>query len=208
MANISLEQVKSGQKFNFQALYEMEDVTISEDNDSPYTNMNSDCDYCDPAKFNEIVTDFQCGTSYFHLNCRSLSSNWDSFKTLLCELHGDNFNFDFIGVSEIFDCSRDDRLHLPGYHDLISRTRQNSNRGGVGLFIANNITFFIREDLSAFIPHIYESLFIEFSTGNNKRNQIVGVIYRPNTQPYADMDIFSNTLYDVMNLVNGENKLR
>jgi len=206
MANISLEQASSEDQFNFQSIYEMEDDSGFEDNDSPFNNFVSDCSYSDPAQFHKAVTGFQCNTSYFHLNCRSLSSNWDSFQNLLCEMHGDNFKFDIIGISEIFDCSRDDRLHLPGYHDLITRTRQDSIRGGVGLFISNHITYSIREDLSVFIPHIYESLFIEFKGAKNMNNQIVGVIYRPNTQPQADLDIFSNTLYNVMDLVNAEHK--
>ncbi len=132
---------------------------------------------------------------------------WESFKNLLCELHGDKFSFDFIGVTEVFECSKDKRLHLTGYHDIITRTRDDSNRGGVGLFISNNISFTIREDLSVFIPHIYESLFIEVKSSNKHMNtQIVGVIYRPNSQPRADIDIFSTTLHEVMDVINSEGK--
>ncbi len=136
-----------------------------------------------------------------------MSANWESFKSLMCELHGDKFSFDFIGVSEVFECSRDKRLKLPGYHDIITRTREDSNRGGVGLFISSNISFTIREDLSVFIPHIYESLFVEInSTNKHMETQIVGVIYRPNSQPRADMDIFSTTILEVMDMINSEMK--
>ncbi len=96
-------------------------------------------------------------------------------------MQSNTFQSNFIGLTEVFDCSRDARLHLPGFHKLVSRTRSDDNRGGVGLFVANNIHFTIREDLSAFIPHVYESLFVEISKGRNIPNQIVGVIYRPNT---------------------------
>ena len=37
------------------------------------------------------------------------------------------------------------------------------------------------------------------------RNKIIGVIYRPNTQPRADMDVFSVTLYEIMDMINMEN---
>ena len=35
---------------------------------------------------------------------------------------------------------------------------------------------------------------------------IVGVIYRPNTLPLADVDIFTTTLFGVMDEINHENK--
>ena len=53
------------------------------------------------------------------------------------------------------------RISLPGYHNLIARCRDNGPRGGVGLFIKETINHKIREDLSVFIPHVFESLFVE-----------------------------------------------
>ncbi len=143
-------------------------------------------------------------TTYFHLNCRGLS--WDSFRSLICDLHGDNFSFDVIGISEIFRTSCDMRLKLPGYHELISRCRDDGPRGGVGFFIRDNINFKIRDDLSVFTPHIFESVFIEIMNKSGK-NTIVGVVYRPNTEPHADLDIFQSTMFDIMSIVNGERKL-
>jgi hypothetical protein len=86
------------------------------------------------------------------------------------------------------------------------RCRDDGARGGVGLFIKDNVNYKIREDISVFTPHIFESLFIEIicSTGKNK---VIGVIYRPNTEPRADIDIFSSTLFDIMDLINTETKL-
>ncbi len=40
-----------------------------------------------------------------------------------------------MGFSEVFKCDKDSRLNIPGYHDLITRTRHDSNRGGVGMFM-------------------------------------------------------------------------
>ena len=122
-------------------------------------------------------------------------------------MHGEIFSFDFIGVTEVLECDRDTRLKLPGYHSLITFTRNDDNRGGVGLFVSENITFNVRDDLSVFIPHIYESLFIEIDTSeNNHDKNIIGLIYRPNTQPKADIDIFSSTLQDIMDIINNEKK--
>ena len=95
-------------------------------------------------------------------------------------------------------------LKLPGYHELIVRNRVDSNRGGVGIFVKESITFTVREDLSVFIPHIFKSIFIEFVQG--KKKNMVGIIYKPNTQPKADMDIFSATLLDIIGIINDEKK--
>ena len=55
-----------------------------------------------------------------HLNCRGLSANWAFFRDLLYDLHGDQFSFDLIGISEVIRCDNDTRLTLPGYHNLIA----------------------------------------------------------------------------------------
>ena len=86
------------------------------------------------------------------------------------------------------------------------RTRDDDMHGGVGLFIKDGIDYKIRNDLSVFIPHVYESLFIEFPSSSSKTNNIVGVIYRPNTPPHANMDIFTTTLHVTMDMINSEHK--
>ena len=61
--------------------------------------------------------------------------------------------------------------------------------------------------MSVFIPHIFESLFIEINSVSNKPvNNIIGVIYRPNTQPKTDVDIFSSTVNDIIDIINDEKK--
>ena len=82
-----------------------------------------ECEYINPEEFNNKSNSYLHSTSYFHLNCRSLSSNWESFRSLISELHSETFSFDYIGISEVFSCINNDRLTLPGYHDLITKTR-------------------------------------------------------------------------------------
>ena len=67
------------------------------------------------------------------------------------------------------------------------------------VYINENISFKVRDDLSVFIPHIFESLFIEVN--HKKKNTIVGVIYRPNSAPKADMNIFSHKLIELLNTI-------
>ena len=88
---------------------------------------------------------------------------------------------------------------------IITRSRSNVFHGGIGLSIKENVHYVIREDLSVFIPHVFESLFIECKNPS-LQNEIVGVIFRPNTAPKADLDIFSKTINDIMCIINDEKK--
>ena len=76
-------------------------------------------------------------------------------------MHTDNFSFDFIGLCEVFNFERDQRLNLPGYQDIAYRTRDDG-RGmdGVGLFVQENISFRVTHDLSVFNPHILWNKFL------------------------------------------------
>ena len=114
--------------------------------------------------------------------------------------------FDFIGISELYRCINDMRLSLPGYHKLITRCRQNGMRGGVGLSIKDTINYIIREDISVFIPHVFESIFIEIIHKDRKKS-IIGIIYRPNTEPHADFSPqMASNLQEIMETANRESK--
>jgi hypothetical protein len=40
----------------------------------------------------------------------------------------------------------------------------------------------------------------------NRKNFIIGAIYRPNTQPLANIDRFTENILAIVNIINGENK--
>ena len=40
----------------------------------------------------------------------------------------------------------------------------------------------------------------------NKKSILVGVIYRPNTPPKADIDIFTHTMHDIQNILSRDQK--
>lgn len=201
--SVSLDRIKTEAEYNLTTLYEKSDEFI--DGDSPFQYSNNTCDYHEIQDFHRQTEDLKDPLSYFHLNCRGLSANWESFYNLICELHDENFSFDLIGISEVYKYANDSRINLKGYHSIVGRHREDGPRGGVGLFIKDNINFIIREDISVFIPHVIETIFIEI-INESKKNVLVGVIYRPNTEPRADLDIYSSNLYDIMDSVNQENK--
>jgi len=112
---------------------------------SMYNNENDNKDGDSPFQFNSFNTDVLGDhISLFHLNCHL------SYPT---------FSFDAIGISEIYQCNNDARLRLTGCHNNISQHREDGPRGGVGLFIKDNLMYTNRDDISVFIPHTFESVF-------------------------------------------------
>ena len=59
--------------------------------------------------------------SLLSLNVRSLNKNIDDLRCLVADL-----KVDFISLCEIFNPLKN-YVKIPGYHDLISRNRSNSN---------------------------------------------------------------------------------
>ena len=96
---------------------------------------------------------------------------------------------------------------LNGYHQLEYNTRPSSDdtHGGVGLFINENLNYIKRDDLSIFIPHVMETMFVEIQYKHSKPI-IVGVIYRPNNLPRADLDLFISNLLEIQSKISNENK--
>ena len=56
------------------------------------------------------------------------------------------------------------------------------------------------------IPHVIESLFFEIQI-NERKTIIVGVVYRPNTQPPANIDIFMHRIIEIQSIIKEEEKI-
>ena len=121
---------------------------------------------------------FQC--KVLHLNIQGLSSKFDQLQTLLSELSDAHVEIDYILLCETF--VNDNNAHLfklPNYN-FICINRKIKAKGGVAIYIRDNIQYNLREDLSIFIEGEFEYIFIESIT--NGQTSIVGEIYRiPNT---------------------------
>jgi len=196
--------VQNDDHYDFSSMYDFHFDDPNSSDESTLTNMTIQCNYYEPQQFCEATNSSNDSYSYFHINCQGLQSHWDSYHTLINDLSTDSFSFDFLGISEIFKVFNKNILSLDGYHPLQFNTRDDDSRGGVGIYIKSSLEFKYRNDLSVFIQHVFESIFIEVFPKNKQRRQIVGVIYRPNTAPRADIDVFCSTMYDLMNLINNE----
>ena len=116
--------------------------------------------------------------------------------------------FDIIGLTEVVKIPDRMSFNITGYYCLQFQTRYatDDGRDGVGLFINSNFTYVKRDDLSVFIPHVNESVFFEIQI-NERKTIIVGVVYRPNTQPRADIDICMQKIIEIQSKIKEENKV-
>jgi len=201
---VTLDRVRANEEFDFVSRFqdENDDLIIT-------GNESNTCHYYDPCEFKEKTKNKpHPKLSLFCINCQSLKANYNSLLNLLTDLQVHKTDFDVLALTEIFRIPDNMKFTIPGYHDLIYNTRDDSDdgRGGVGIFLNDQFEFTIRKDLSVFIPHIFESIFVEIKLTSKSKPIIIGNIYRPNTAPKADLDVFVSTLLDINNIVLDENK--
>ena len=168
---------------------------LSESNiDSLYYGID-DLHKCDVVKRNHNICSM-------HLNIRSLPGKFDKLKLLLSQLDNVNVNIDFILICETYLIERNhDLYHLPAYN-FISRHRKQTKCGGVGMYISDKYNYIIRDDISLFEEHSFESVFVEVLI-NNAVNIIVGEIYRvPNSNRQLSIQYYE----DIISKLQYENK--
>ncbi len=88
-------------RYNMAKLYESQNIVDDSENSFEYSPLSdaSMCEYHEPTELitnlssTPVFNKYKNLRSYFHINCRGISSNWDKFYDLMCDLHTDNFFF-------------------------------------------------------------------------------------------------------------------
>ena len=84
-----------------------------------------------------------------------------------------------VGLAETWlDGESEVGLAVEGYTALCA-SRKGRKGGGVALLIREGLTYRERPDLGTFTEGEFESLFVEIVRGGGRRNEVVGVVYRP-----------------------------
>ena len=162
-----------------------------------------DCKYLDCDNFNRTFPENKSkNLSFFHLNINSLPKH---FENLNCYLNSLQHKFKIIGISEtrITNTTAPHKLDINGYSALFNKTE--ASAGGTALYIAQEINFKQRKDLSncVYSQKELESTFCELNL-KNQPNLIVGCIYK---HPGMNMNTFlKNHLNPAMQKILKENK--
>ena len=159
------------------------------------------CNYFDIDEFLEANFDSNKNFSILHFNIHSIQRHIDEFRTLLLLL---NFHFDFIAVSESKlhkDLDPTVNIDIEGYNKPLSCPSE-ASKGGVLLYSSNNLNIIPRNDLQIYSPKEIESAFVEV-VNHNKKNDLIGVIYRHHNIDKADFT--NNYITPLVNKLQSEN---
>ena len=147
--------------------------------------------YYSPYSFNErkqLMPRSDSNFSIIHNNIRSLRSNFEDFQNhILTEL---DCNFDIIGISETkitHSSHLDLNFNINGY--TFEQVPTPLASGGVGMYISNDLSYSIIEQLSS---SCFQALWIEISC--KSKNIICGVLYRQHNSPDAFIQYLSRSL--------------
>lgn len=168
-------------------------------NDDRKNIIKTDSTYCD---INDASVNMKCfvNTKYcaIHLNIHSLPSKFLQLKNILYELNNRNIVVHFILLCETFLVETNaDLFQIPGY-TFIHKCRRSISRGGVAMYIANDISFVERPELCINVEGQFESLFIEVKGKTGEKDLIVGQIYRsPNTNIKESISRYEKVLTDI-----------
>ena len=172
----------------------------NDDHISPQVNSK----YFDINQFNSLEQGLSSRFGLFHTNIASLNAHIDDLKSVLSRL---NFNFDVIGISEhkiMKDTTPSNNIKIPGYQEFVFEPTA-THFGGTGFYLKDHIDYNQRKDLQLNSPTNYESIFIEIFFPN-KRNLIVGCIYRHPTSKIPVEDFTNLHLDPILHKISIEKK--
>ena len=96
-----------------------------------------------------------------HFNIRSLPKIYRELKEIISRFHNIKINMHCIMLCETFLTDNNYVFDaIPGYK-LTYRNRQTGSRGGVAMYIRDDLNYIIREDSYVNIDDKFESIFVE-----------------------------------------------
>ena len=168
------------------------DHNNSEDDEPDYGNL---CIYIDAVNISKFFSFAPHGhyLSLLHCNCRSLPNSYgDIMNLLLPVIHLPTT----IAVTETWLTTANyDLFQMPNY-TFFSQHRPTKG-GGVGIYLTNSVSAFVRIDLSLLQPFI-ECVFVEVSLPDSL-NILLGCVYRP---PNTDITQFNAAITNTLNIIS------
>ena len=175
---------------------------------STYELNSLDCNYWDSPNISKFLVDNNNNNSnsnlLIHFNIQCLAAKFDNLQTFL-----DSFNLNnsdrcipaFIALSETWlNDLNAPTFKINNYHPPLTKNRNDrTSRGGVAIYVREDINFVPRPEFSIFIPFVFESVFITVKS----INLTIGVIY---TSPQANPCDFIEQYRNVLNLLTQSNE--
>jgi len=117
---------------------------------SPYDSTNISCKYLDPLEYANQNRNSK-NVSILTLNIQSLSAKFKEFSELIQILASAKCSPDIICLQEIWQINRDAFFSLPGYSNIVYKTRSNNVQGGgVGIYVGSHLSYSVSPVHSVF----------------------------------------------------------
>ena len=137
-----------------------------------------------------------CSLSLLFHNIRS--ARGPGLELFEAEIRRWGVPYDLIGLAETWlDAESEKLLSVKGYQ-AVCASRKIKSGGGVALLIKEGLIFRERTDLGCFREGVIESVFVEVIRGNNRKNEIIGTVYRP---PGGDMTEFNEEIDQILSRI-------
>ena len=139
-----------------------------------------------------------CSLSLLFHNVRSAKG--PGLEMLEGEMRRWAVQWDVVGLAETWlDEESEKNVSVAGY-GVVCASRKRQSGGGVALLVRDGLTYRERPDLGTFDEGKFESVFIEIIRGGGRRNDVVGVVYRP---PQGRVRDFSTEMARVLTKLGG-----
>ncbi len=155
-----------------------------------------DSTYCDLENIAEKKAAFvKAQLCVLHLNIHSLPSKFCELKNLVSTLGDNGIKIHVIMLCETFLVDTNCHMYqIPGY-TFLHNSRKSLSRGGVAMYILDELSFSERFDLNDFQEGVFECIFAEIRGKSGNRNTIIGEIYRPpNTNEKDSIARYDNVI--------------
>ncbi len=203
----SLHEITSNPNLNFLNIMHKDDDDLF--SDSPYDTSTFSTSYVDPLEYIRSPS-INNTISFMSFNIQSISSKLNDFQELITFFDDNNFSPNIICLQELWQFSPHLNTTLGGYHPLLFKLRNNTQGGGVGIYVKSDILVKQLPEFSVFADRILETIFVEITLPNNTKYTI-GSIYSPGaTHPTLTPlelfnefnEIFNNLLDSLCNVPN------
>ena len=152
------------------------------------------------GRMDGLVADGGCSMSLLFHNIRSAKGA--NLELLEAEMRVWAVPWDVVGLAETWlDEESEKGVGLGGYV-VECASRKDKGGGGVALFVREGLTYKTRPDLGIFEEGEFESVFVEIDRGGGRRNDVVGVVYRP---PRTGLAVFNDRMAQLLGRLGGVN---
>ncbi len=136
-------------------------IALSENNANLDKSSKINCEYYLPNDFKKQINNENLNNfSMMHLNIRSITNKFDSFKQLIYSL---NKPFQVIGLTETWLKETNEDLFKLENYDFVNVNRSTKSGGGVGIYVSNELKYKVRFNLNRSTENVIESVFIEIT---------------------------------------------